>query len=153
MGATNLIEGKYWESQQVEIPGIVTGAAYADLDTFGTLLPVPCPRFWMLTEVRFYDLDDEGIAKRLILAQDRIAVTSADNAALVVTDTSLPFIFGGPVDISIFSDLNSGQVGGADNLNRLMRTPSGLFYCQVQTRGADNIAAGSIPRLQFIGLE
>jgi len=146
------IGNEYFETPWIEVPGVGAGSAYADLDMFGVEFQVDTPDLWWLTEVDLWDKDDEGSLMRVWIATSSMGVTSSDNGALVIPDTSLGAVRGKPISISSYGDANTGQIGSAENLDRLMRTPRGL-YVQLQSGGTPNIAAGSVPKVKFIGLK
>jgi len=134
------------------VPGIGTAAAYADLKQFGTVISFLCPKAWLLTGITFYDLDDEGLVKQVWIATASFAPTSTDNNALVISDDDLIKFPFPPVTIGAFGDANTGQVGSAGDLSLPLSCPQGRVWVQLQTRGADNIAAGAIPQIRFNGL-
>ena len=146
------IRSRPFDSGWLVVPGIGTGVAYADLDAFGRQFSFQCPKAWLLTDIQWADLDDEGINKRVYVGHGQFDVTSADNAALVISDESLSQLDPPPVDVATWGDANTGQAGGEYAINRVMLTPAEQCWVVVQTRGADNIAAGSIPRIRFLGL-
>ena len=149
---SGLIRGEYFETRVYQIPGIGTAAAYAALDGFGTELRIPdVPTHWMLTQIDYFDPDDEGLLMRVWLANETLGVTSADNDALVIPDANLRRLRGAPVAISAYGDANTGQIGSVTSIDRLMYTPTGLFV-QMQSGDVPNIAAGALPSIRFIGL-
>jgi len=141
------------DSAALPIPGIGTGAAYADLEQFGTVFWFPCPMDWLLTSITFYDLDDEGLVKQVWIATASFTPTSSDNGALVIADADLVKFPYEPVSIAAFGNADTGQIGGSGSLSLPLHCPEGRVWVQLQTRGADNIAAGAIPQIRFLGLE
>ena len=125
------------------IPGIGTGAAYASADAFGTAFALRMPyQKGTISNFVFLDYDAEGLPKELVLFSAPIAGT-ADNAAFAPTDAELRTCIG-VVATDIFYAYSVNQVGqGTPAL--AYTAPNGTLYGQFVTRGADNIAAGSIP--------
>ena len=132
----------------IVIPGIGTGVAYAALDQFGQHITIPVPRRGQILEVRFHDLDDEGIDKELWLFRWP-PVLAADNAAFSLSDTDNP----GVVAIFLFStwrDAVNNQIGFSANTPASYYAPEGVLYGALKTLGADNIAAGSLPSISLV---
>lgn len=135
---------------ETEIPGIGTGSPYAAGDAFGTKFELKVPEKGIIQTVVFYDLDDEGLAKTLYLFSQDFTGT-ADNSALDISDTDLLLLVGHiQIAAADFADAGSGRVATV-RVGPGLRyvAPEGRLWCQVQTQGADNIAAGSIPRLEL----
>jgi hypothetical protein len=124
------------------VPGIGTAAAYASGDAFGTKFFFDVPREGVITQFVFLDYDDEGITKELVLFNADFTAT-ADNSAFAPSDDDLAKCMG-VISIDVFYNFDSNQVGIAVPAFSY-NLPSGRFYAQFVTRGADNIAAGSIP--------
>ena len=118
------------------------GAPYVANDAFGGLLTFDVPPKGTISNVIFIDLDDEGIQKDLFLS-NRIFTPTADNAPFDVTDDFVANVEG-MVRIIDFFDLLNSQVGQATPA-MAYNAPEGKLYGQLITRGADNIAAGSLP--------
>ena len=55
------VVGKTFATSFFDIPGIVTGAAYASGDAFGAKLVLPVPKAGTINTVLMQDLDWEGI--------------------------------------------------------------------------------------------
>lgn len=128
------------------ISGIGTAVAYATGDAFGAKFAIDVPKQGTISNVVFLDLDDEGIAKDLVLFRADIAGT-ADNAAFDPTDVELLMCVG-VISITDFKNFNSNQVGVATPALSYV-APAGQLYGQFVTRGVDNIAAGNIPQFSL----
>lgn len=131
----------------VQVPGIGTGSAYQTGDAFGTLITFPDvfrpeKGSGIVVKVLFYDLDDEGIQKDLILFSD-VVTTTADNSPIALPDSLIQSIKGG-ITISTFFDLLDNQVGQWTGTLWVQGTGPNLYALAI-TRGADNVAAGSVP--------
>ena len=131
------------------IPGIVTGAAYAAGDAFGTTMVFNVPKVGTISNVIFIDKDDEGIDKELVLFS-RPFVETADNSAFAPSDADLSYSLG-VVSIDTFYNFTSNQIGEATPAKSYV-APQGRIWCQMVTRGADNITADNIPELFFVVL-
>lgn len=126
-----------------QVPGIGTAAAYLTGDAFGLSFSFATPRIGTISNVTFLDLDDEGIIKELVLFKSEFTAT-ADNSAFSVSDADLLNCIT-VIEIVDFFDYGSNRVGIATPAFSYV-APKGRLYGQFVTRGADNIAAGSIPR-------
>jgi len=131
-----------FQTDLVTVPGVGAGVAYTSGDAMGLRFSFTVRREGTIQTVVFLDRDDEGVNKELVLFNREFTGT-ADNAAFAVSDADLTGCVG-VVSIATWFNFDANQVG--------MAYP-GLFYvapherlwCQVVTRGADNIAAGSEP--------
>ena len=128
--------------------GITAAVAYTNGDQMGSLIPIGVPREGTILEVRFHDLDDEGIDKELWLFS-RPVTLAADNAAFSLSDTDnfavvAVFLF------DVWRDAVNNQVGLTANTPANYRAPQEQLYCAVKTKGADNITLGSEPHLSFV---
>lgn len=136
----------------MDIPGIGTGAAYASGDAFGTMFLIPTPRSGTISNVTFYDLDDEGLNKELVIFKDQFEET-ADNSTFAISDIDLLQVIG-IAYLSTWSNFGNNQIGLAiPALSYVLPKNKAEQYglwCQVVTRGADNIAAGSIPKISMV---
>lgn len=131
-------------SQQIQVPGIGTGSAYAADDAFGTAFELLVPNEGTISHVYFLDFDDEGIQKDVVFFRKSFTGT-ADNSAFAVSDADLRNCIG-VAKIITFVNFANNQVGYATpSLSYVL--PTGRLYCQIVTRGADNIAAGVIPEI------
>lgn len=138
-----------FESNVIQPFGIVTGAAYADLDAMGTVaVPVVVPLSGKITGARYFDIDKEGlrvdfwVCNRLVAAQTDNAAFSISDEELVAVKAVIPF--------ADFSDAGAGYVSVQTGLDFDYAAPLGLLYVQVQARGALNIAAAKLPQFQLI---
>ena len=135
----------------VTVPGIGTGSAYAAGDAFGTQFTVAVPAYGRIEEVQFVDRDDEGLAKTVLLFHSGIAQT-ADNSALSVSAADAVKSLGHiEIEAADFVDMGASR----EATTRLARgkryhCPDGLMTVQLQTRGADNIAANMAPLIRFL---
>lgn len=141
------------ENPRVRVEGIVTGAAYAALETFGQPFEIPGVTttpggsFGIATAV-FYDYDDEGLGKVLHLFRTR-PVVAADNATWTLADSETAKWIG-KITFTVFDDHTSGQVSMAQPALKLRCGPgrTSIWGC-FQTQGTDNIAAGAIPEVEL----
>lgn len=132
------------------VPGIGTAAAYAANDAFGTMgVFTGLPKVGTIQSIFFEDLDDEGIGKTLFLFSAQFTAT-ADNAALALADDALiGATWSGYISIPAANFLDAGafRIGQVNGLNLDYRAPRGKLYWQFRTEGADNIAAGALPKV------
>lgn len=134
----------------VDVPGIGTGAAYADGDTFGNLIELrgafnDDKRSGTIVSAVWHDHDNERINKDISVWASRITQT-ADNAAFAPSDADLQSARG-VFQISAWSAWSSIAVGTEANIGLWVQSHSPSLWVQVITRGADNIAANKIPVL------
>ena len=129
------------------IPGIGTAAAYASGDAFGGKFFVPTPREGTIAKVVFYDLDDEGLSKDLVLFDTQFTAT-ADNGEFDVSDADLLNCVG-VIGIDTFYNFKSNQLGVVSPAYEFY-APNGGLWCQLVTRGADNIAANNLPSIMVV---
>lgn len=132
------------------VPGIGVSAAYATGDAFGIQFEVPVPVSGTIQSCTFVDKDNEKLAKDIYIFASSFAAT-ADNSAFAPSDPDLQACIG---FISIsggdYAANNANAVGHRDNIGLSYVAPGGKLYCQIVTRGADNIAAGKIPLVQLV---
>ena len=133
--------------EPLTVPGIVTGAAYAAGDAFGTKFGLRAPKEGVIATANFLDHDNEGLPKELWLLRADFTGT-ADNAAFALTDGDLSKVVG-VIVFDTFRAANANRVGGATPA-LYYKAPSGLLYCQFVTRGADNIAAEKLPEFYLV---
>lgn len=148
----NLAVGDPWETALIQIPGIGTAAAYASGDAFGTGFWVPCPPKGFIDALTFIDLDNEGIAKTIVLF-DVAVTTSADNAAFTPIKADL-LIRSRQINLSSsdYVTFASNQMATVTGIRLPYNAPDARgLWCRLVTRGADNIAAGAIPLISFAG--
>ncbi len=141
------IVGKTVAIGPVQIPGIGTGSAYADLDAFGTVFTISVPKSGIIQTALYFDLDNEGLMMDLWLFKGPFLQT-ADNAALVVSDIDLLSVET-VISFSNFKAGNTGQVAVQSGLGIAYVAPDGVLYCQMQARGAVNIAAANLPSVSL----
>lgn len=137
------------QSIRVPIPGIGAAAAYALDDQMGTAFSFVAPSCGIIREVRFHDLDDEGIDKEIWLFEDSPTL-AADNAAFSIADADNLRVIAVFL-IGTWRDAVNNQVG------LTMNTPAAYnlgeqqtIFGAVKTKGADNIAADALPQLSFV---
>ena len=142
-----------YETDRVEVPGIVTGAAYAAGDQMGSLI-----RFdglgrapggsGYIVKALYYDPDDEGKPKVLHLFTGPVTL-AADNSAYALNDAGLLRHIG-DIEFAVYSDAVKGQTS--------MELPALPYKCApgetalygaVETDGVDDIAAGAIPSIRL----
>lgn len=139
------------------VPGIGTGAAYADLDALGTLIEFPNLLLRQSNPVRYtgtlesavyYDLDDEGLQVDLHL-YSRAVTSGTDNSAYAPADAdALAYL--GTVNFVAFHDLNTSRVSAVEDIGLLLVGESTSVWGQAQARGALNIAAENLPRFKLV---
>lgn len=131
------------------VPGIGAAAAYANGDQMGSAFQFIAPRQGIIREVKFLDLDNEGIDKELWLFRASPTL-AADNAAFTVAVADISNVLG----VFVFSTWRAGsnaQIGFTLNTPLSYDLgPGASIYGAVKTLGADNIAATALPRLSFI---
>ena len=136
-----------YEAGPGKLPGIGTGAAYAAGDAFGTAFVLKVPKMGTISNAVLLDFDDEGLRKDIALFRGPFTET-ADNAAFAPSDSDLESCIG-VISIDQFFNWSSNQIGIATPAFSYV-APTGKLYCQVITQGADNIAAGSVPKLFLV---
>lgn len=119
---------------------------YTTADAFGGKFTIAVPPVGTISQVFFYDLDDEGISLDVVLFDADFTAT-ADDSAYAVTDVDHMHCIG-VVSITSFTDLGGMQLGQAFPLISYS-VPSGVIYAQCIIRGAPTVAAGSEPYLRF----
>ena len=111
------------------------------------MFTIPVPTEGTIASVVFLDYDDEGLQKDFALFSQTFTAT-ADNSAFAVSDADLENCIGF-ITVSNFSNFGNNQVGVA--LPALYYVvPQGILYCQVVTRGVDNIAVGAVPEFFMV---
>lgn len=135
----------------VPIPGIGTGTAYTLNDAFGRQFEITMPKRGKLIGARFFDPDYEGIGKTVHVFSRAITQTS-DNSALSVSDTDQQHSIAEVViPAANFHDLGASYVAtGYLETPVSFSLPDGQCFVQVQTHGADNIAAGSVQAVALL---
>ena len=141
------------EQTPVEVPGITTGAAYADKDQIGSLFSFDRVSrndvfSGILQGGNYYDLDDEGLQVDLWLFYGTVTL-AADNAAFALSDGDLAKVVA-VLSFTAFSDAANGQFSQVTGLAKPFRTRGGTrLWAAAQARGALNIAAGNLPRFSL----
>ena len=135
------------KTERRPVAGIGTGLAYAAADAFGTRFAIPVPPFGTIASLVFLDYDDEGIPKEFVLFEREFTATT-DNDAFAVSDADLSSCVG-VITVDVFNNFGNNQIAVASPA-LAYSAPGGYLYCQVVTRGADNIAAGSIPEFFMV---
>lgn len=139
-------------SALVTIPGIGTGAAYADGDCFGTIMEFPNMlrterKSGLIHTVQYFDLDDEGLAIDVHFYNRAIASPGADNAAFNPTDAEcLAWI--GTASFSAFYNHGSNQISGGAYYIAVPPQAGTSIFAHAVARGALNIAAENLPRIR-----
>ena len=140
-----VVTSHVYRSETIEIPGIGAAVAYASGDAFGTKFSINVPNEGTIATLVFIDRDDEGITKEFILFDAEFSPT-ADNSAFTVSDTDMARCIGNIiVDSADFTNFAANQICVASPA-LAYKVTNGRIWCQVVTRGADNIAAGSSPQ-------
>lgn len=142
-------------TRRAQIPGIGAAAAYSALDQFGTLITFPDvfraeKRSGTIVNVLYYDFDDEGIGKTLLLFS-RPVTAGTDNAAVALADGNA-LACRGSIIIGTFGDAGNWQIGQANNQALWVSGESVHLYGILTTAGADNIAAGAMPQIALVVL-
>ena len=138
---------RVYTTEKMTVPGIGTGAAYASGQAFGGKFAITVPKEGTISNVWFLDYDDEGIPKEIALFTRDFTAT-ADKSAFSVSAGDLANSIG-LVEIGTFYDFTATRLGAATPA-LWYNAPEGRIYCQVKTKGADNIAAGSIPQIVMV---
>lgn len=145
------VAGGAFETPAQPIPGIGTGAAYATGDAFGGMFTIPVPVEFKLQAITFIDLDNEKIAKDVVFYASPFTAT-ADNAAFAPSAADLQRQSKAiSIAIGDYVAFNANALATVTGIEITMVCPSGFLYGQWVTRGADNIAAGSIPLFYLSG--
>lgn len=138
------------------VPGIVTGAAYADADAIGTLIEFPNlltlnpytnTYSGMLHSALYFDLDDEGLQVDLHLFGRRIT-DGTDNSAYAPTDADVRAYLG-TVSFTAFFNLGANQVSVVTGIGLPLVSTSSSVFGQAVARGALNIAAENLPEFSL----
>lgn len=124
----------------------VGNGAYADGDAFGKKFNFAVPPVGTITQVIFYDLDDEGVPVDVVLFETDFTATADDSAFAVSDDDLLRCI--GVVSITSFVDVGGARIGMAQPVLSY-NVPSGILRAQCIIRGTPTVAAGSEPYLRF----
>ena len=144
--ATDLNEivttSRCFATDRIVIPGVGAAVAYLSGDAMGLRFSFSVRREGTIQTVVFLDRDDEGINKDLVLFNREFTQT-ADNAAFAVSDADLLYCVG-VISITTWNNFDANQVGMASP-GLFYVAPEARLWCQVVTRGADNIAAGAEP--------
>ena len=135
--------GRTYRTEIMTPPGIVTGAAYADLDAIGVAWSFDVPRSGVIVSANYYDLDDEGLQVDLWLLRDAPTLQT-DNSALTFLDGDIVKVTD-VLQFTAFRDAANCQVSNLNNIGRAYVMPGRKMWAQLQARGALNIAALNLP--------
>lgn len=145
------VAGRSFFTPPRTVPGIGTGAAYADGDIMGTVIEFPNVfRPERLSGILlggiYYDLDDEGLQVDLHLSARPFATSpGADNAAFTVLDADLLAIRATcTFATTAFFNFANNQIA-YDFRTQPIFSDSTSLWGYVVARGALNIAAGNLP--------
>ena len=130
-----------------QIPDLTLGGAYAANDAFGGMFTIAVPKFGTITDVIFYDRDDEGLNKDLVLFTRSFSPT-ANDAPIALRDDELKYSIG-PISVDSWTDLLDNRLGRVTPALSYV-APQGKLWGQWVTRGADNIASGSEPLFALV---
>lgn len=152
--------GASGDSGYCGVPGIVTGAAYADGDAIGAgaIVFPNCLRSGVqsgqLYSATYLDLDDEGLQVDLHLYAAVPTYAPTDNGAYAPSDADLVNSrYIGTVSFATFSNFSSNQVSvGSFNPIGVAGAPGTNIYGHVVARGALNIAIGNLPLFRLLWL-
>jgi hypothetical protein len=138
---------------QVTVPGITTGAAYADGDCLGTLMEFPNllrsgKSSGLLHTALYFDLDDEGLQVDLHLFSRPILSPGADNAAFTPSDSEV-LAYLGTLTFTSFFNLGANQVSMLTNVGIALQSSGTSVWGHLVARGALNIAANNLPVLRL----
>lgn len=143
----NLVVGPQTRTAPRPVTGIGTAAAYTTADAFGGKFALDVPVSGTILNIIFLDKDNEALNKELVLFSADFTAT-ADNAAFAPTDADIANCIG-VVAVDTWFSYNANAVGiGTPALGYI--APSGRLWGQFVTRGADNIADGSIPLFSLV---
>ena len=136
-----------------QVPGIATGAAYADGEALGTLIAFndllrPSKRSGRLEAALYYDLDDEGLQVDLHFFS-RSITSGTDNSAYNPSDVDMQAYLG-TVSFMSFYNLGSNQLSSVYSIDMPLVSDSTTVYAQAVARGALNIAADNIPVFKIL---
>jgi hypothetical protein len=135
--------GKTFTTIRKSPPGIVTGAAYADLDALGLSFFFDVPKSGIIISANYFDLDDEGLQVDLWLLREEPTLQT-DNGAMVFQDGDILKVIK-RLQFTAFGDANLCQTSELDNIGRAYSAPSRRIWAQAQARGALNIAVLNMP--------
>jgi hypothetical protein len=144
---TSLAAGPTFRTQRIQVPGIGTGTAYAAADAFGTQFTVEVPNDGVISTIVFFDLDDEGIQKDIVLF-DKDFTATADNSAFAVNDDDILRCIG-VASVNTYFNFANNQIGVATPA-LAYTAPEGRLWGQLVTRGTDDIAANNLPQLYMV---
>jgi hypothetical protein len=145
---TIITAGRLYHVLPFEIPGIVAADAFDALDMFGAVFSLAVPKAGAIVKALFHDLDDEGLVKNLWIFRQDPAAMPASDAAFSLTDAQ-NLIVSDVLQFGLFRDGINNQIGYTTELPCWYVAPNGFLWFAVQTPSADNIAAGSMPRLSL----
>src|SRR3990167_2676793 len=150
---TTVTVGRTFQTRLLTPPGIVTGAAYADLDAIGTHFSFEVPRSGVIQSAIYYDLDDEGLQVDLWLLDDAPTVQT-DNSAIAFIEHDLIKVIT-RIQFMSFADAANGQFAESKAIGKAYVQKNKRMWAQCQARGALNIAAGNLPqfRIDFLSDE
>lgn len=142
--------GRLYSIRNIMVPGIAAADALDINDAFGTVMAIPVPKAGAIVKATFHDLDNEGLGKILwMLDTDPTTNAPASDAAWTLID-NLSHTFVDVLTFSTFRTGSAGQFSASTDVPCWYAAPAGFLYCQFQTLGADNIAAGVNPRLSLL---
>lgn len=132
-----------------EVPGIAPADAFDVGDQMGTVIVIEgVPPAGTIVEMKFHDLDDEGLDKEVWVfsANPTLAVSDAAFSIADVDNLSVLGVFA----FTTWRDAVNNQVGMTANTPCSYRSPNGKLYLAVKTLGVDNIAQGSMPQISLV---
>jgi len=122
------------------IPGVVSGAAYADGDALGLQFAFGVPTSGTITRVLLGDMDKEALAVELLLFRDAFT-GGTDNSAFDMADADRTKVIG-PITVTSFTQYNDNALGHKELAYDYV-APNGLLYVQAITRGVQNLSAST----------
>jgi len=136
-------------SGRYQIPGITTGAAYADGDVIGRQFSIKVPKSGVIQSAVFYDLDDEGIQIDFILHRSQWTTVIADNDPMDLADDDLVKIID-VLEFSTFVDFTNGRISFLNSIGKAYVVgDDNLLWVTARARGIVTIAAGNLPQFQL----
>ena len=149
--------GQTLDSEFITVPGIVTGAAYADGDAIGTTIVFPNvlrpeTLSGVLYSAHYNDLDDEGLQVDLVIFKGPPTYTPADNGAYAPTDADIRNRIA-VISFAAFYNWSNNQSSDVANIGIGFANAAGPhLYGHLIARGALNIAAANLPQVRLVVL-
>ncbi len=147
---TVTVIGRIFDTGNMAIAGIASGAAYASGDAMGVPQSMKVPKSGRIETIVITDMDKEELAFDIAFFQDFITPT-ADNSAFDLLDADRDKVQG---HVSItnadFASFNDNSVGTYTNVGYSYTAPTGLLVFQLITRGVPNYTASDDLAIRFV---